>query len=129
MGKYYGFASNCTAPPVGPYSPGMEAGGFIFLSGQIPLLPDGALVEGDIQAQVKQSLENLKGLLEQIGLEMKAVVKTTIFLTDMADFQAVNEIYANYFSAPFPARSTVAVLALPKGANIEIEAIALREEG
>ncbi len=129
MGKRSSFASNSTAPPVGPYSPGVEAGRFIFLSGQIPLLPDGALVEGDIQAQVKQSLENLKGLLEQIGLEMKAVVKTTIFLTDMADFQAVNEIYAHYFSAPFPARSTVAVLALPKGANVEIEAIALREEG
>ncbi|MCX5971638.1 MAG: RidA family protein [Coprothermobacterota bacterium] len=129
MGKRCSFASNCTAPPVGPYSPGVEAGGFIFLSGQIPLLPDGTLVEGDIQAQVEQSLENLKGLLEQAGLDLKAVVKTTIFLTDMADFPAVNEIYARYFSAPFPARSTVAVLALPKGVRIEIEAVALREEG
>ncbi|MEI6308201.1 MAG: RidA family protein [bacterium] len=129
MGKRCSFASDCTAPPVGPYSPGVEAGGFIFLSGQIPLLPDGALVEGDIQAQVEQSLENLKGLLEQAGLDLKAVVKTTIFLTDMADFPAVNEIYARYFSPPFPARSTVAVLALPKGARVEIEAVALREEG
>ncbi|MCX5977178.1 MAG: RidA family protein [Coprothermobacterota bacterium] len=129
MGKRCSFASDCTAPPVGPYSPGVEAGGFIFLSGQIPLLPDGALVEGDIQAQVEQSLKNLKGLLEQAGLDLKAVVKTTIFLTDMADFPAVNEIYARYFSPPFPARSTVAVLALPKGVRVEIEAIALREEG
>lgn len=129
MGKRCSFASNCTAPPVGPYSPGVEAGGFIFLSGQIPLLPDGTLVEGDIQAQVEQSLKNLKGLLEQAGLDLKAVVKTTIFLTDMADFPAVNEIYARYFSQPFPARSTVAVLALPKGVRVEIEAIALREEG
>lgn len=129
MGKRCSFASNCTAPPVGPYSPGVEAGGFIFLSGQIPLLPDGTLVEGDIQAQVEQSLKNLKGLLEQAGLDLKAVVKTTIFLTDMADFPAVNEIYARYFSQPFPARSTFAVLALPKGVRVEIEAIALREEG
>jgi 2-iminobutanoate/2-iminopropanoate deaminase len=115
------------AKAIGPYSMAMEAGDLVFLSGQIPLdAATGKLVEGDISAQAKQSLENLKTILEAAGLGFAHVVKTTIFLISMADFAAVNEVYKAYMSEPYPARSTFAVAALPMGAKVEIEMIASR---
>jgi 2-iminobutanoate/2-iminopropanoate deaminase len=115
------------AKAIGPYSMAVESGDLVFLSGQIPLdAATGKLVEGDISAQAKQSLENLKTILEAAGLGFGHVVKTTIFLTSMADFAAVNEVYKAYMSEPYPARSTFAVAALPMGAKVEIEMIASR---
>jgi len=115
------------AKAIGPYSMAIEAGDLVFLSGQIPLdAATGKLVEGDISAQAKQSLENLKTILEAAGLGFGHVVKTTIFLTSMADFAAVNDVYKAYMSEPYPARSTFAVAALPMGAKVEIEMIASR---
>jgi len=111
---------------IGPYSQAIQAGSFLFLSGQIPLDPKtGELVKGDIRQQTKQVLENLKGVLESEKLEMKDVVKVTIFLKDIGDFNQVNEVYATYFPSSPPARSTVEVSKLPRNAEIEIEAIAL----
>jgi 2-iminobutanoate/2-iminopropanoate deaminase len=114
------------APPVGPYSPAAESDGLVFVSGQIPLDAAGELVGYTAPDQARRSLDNLKSLLAAAGLDLSHVVKTTIFLTDMADFGAVNEVYAGYFSEPFPARSTIQVAALPKGAKVEIEAVATR---
>jgi 2-iminobutanoate/2-iminopropanoate deaminase len=114
------------AAPVGPYSPAVEAGRFVFCSGQIPLDATGQLAGFTAPDQARQSLDNLRSLLAAAGLDTSAVVKTTIFLTDMADFAPVNEVYAGYFEEPYPARSTVQVAALPKGAKVEIEAIAAR---
>jgi 2-iminobutanoate/2-iminopropanoate deaminase len=112
---------------IGPYSMAIEAGDLVFVSGQIPLdAGTGKLVEGDVSAQARQSLENVKAILEAAGLSFDHVVKTTIFLTSMADFAAVNEVYKTYVSEPYPARSTVAVSALPMGAKVEIEMIAMR---
>ena len=111
---------------IGPYSQAIRAGSFLFLSGQIPLDPKtGELVKGDIRQQTKQVLENLKGVLESEKLEMKDVVKVTIFLKDIGNFNQVNEVYATYFPSSPPARSTVQVAKLPRDAEIEIEAIAL----
>jgi 2-iminobutanoate/2-iminopropanoate deaminase len=112
---------------IGPYSLGIASGDLVFISGQIPL--DGAtgkLVEGDVSAQARQSLENLRAVLEAAGLSFAHVVKTTIFLTDMGDFAAVNEVYKGYVTEPYPARSTIAVAALPMAAKVEIEMIASR---
>jgi len=112
---------------VGPYSQGIEAGGFIFCSGQVGLDPQtGELVQGGIEAQATRALRNLGAVLDAGGLSYADVVKTTVFLTDIADFAALNAIYATYFPDPPPARSTFAVAALPKGAAVEIEAIAVR---
>ena len=112
---------------IGPYSLGIANGDLVFISGQIPLdAATGKLVEGDVSAQAKQSLENLKSILEAAGLGFGHVVKTTIFLTDMADFAAVNEVYKAYVAEPYPARSTIAVAALPMGAKVEIEMTASR---
>jgi 2-iminobutanoate/2-iminopropanoate deaminase len=112
---------------IGPYSMAIEAGDLLFVSGQIPLdAATGKLVEGDVSAQARQSLENLKAVLEAAGLGFDQVVKTTIFLTSMTDFAAVNEVYKSYLREPYPARSTVAVAALPMGAKVEIEMIASR---
>lgn len=112
---------------IGPYSMAVETGDFVFLSGQIPLDPaTGKLVEGDVKAQARQSLENLKAVLEAAGLTFAHVAKTTIFLTSMSDFAAVNEVYQAYVSEPYPARSTIAVAALPMGAKVEIEMTAVR---
>jgi 2-iminobutanoate/2-iminopropanoate deaminase len=112
---------------IGPYSMAIEAGDLVFVSGQIPIdAATGKLVEGDVSAQAKQSLENLKAILEAAGLSFAHVVKTTIFLTSMGDFAAVNEVYKAYVGEPYPARSTFAVAALPMGANVEIEMIASR---
>lgn len=114
------------AAPVGPYSPAVEAGGFVFVSGQIALDAGGQMVGYTAPDQARRALDNLRRLLAVASLDLSAVVKTTIFLTDLADFTAVNQVYADYFSEPFPARSTIQVGALPKGAKVEIEAIALR---
>jgi 2-iminobutanoate/2-iminopropanoate deaminase len=112
---------------IGPYSQGIAAGPFVFCSGQIPLRPEtGALLEGDISAQTGQVLQNLAAVLRAHGLGIEHVVKTTVFLTDLADFGEMNAIYASYFPSDPPARSTIQVAALPKGANIEIEAIAFK---
>ncbi len=111
---------------IGPYSQAIQAGSFLFLSGQIPIDPKtGALVKGDIREQTSQVLDNLKGILNFQKLEMKDVVKVTIFLKDISNFSQVNEVYATYFPSSPPARSTVEVAKLPRDAEIEIEAIAL----
>ena len=110
---------------IGPYSQAIQAGNFLFLSGQIPMDPKtGELVKGDIRQQTKQVLDNLKGVVESEKLEMKDVVKVTIFLKDIGNFNQVNEVYATYFSSSPPARSTVQVAKLPRDAEIEIDAIA-----
>jgi 2-iminobutanoate/2-iminopropanoate deaminase len=115
------------AKAIGPYSMAIETGDLVFVSGQIPLdSATGKLVEGDVAAQARQSLENLKTILTAAGLGFGHVVKTTIFLTSMGDFAAVNEVYKAYLSEPYPARSTIAVAALPMGAKVEIEMIAAR---
>ncbi|HHW55242.1 MAG: RidA family protein [bacterium] len=112
--------------PVGPYSQAVRAGNLLFLSGQIALDPaTGQLVDGDVREHTKRIMENLKAVLEGAGATLDHVVKTTIFLTDMGDFAAVNEVYGSYFAAVPPARSCVQVAALPKGVPIEIEMIAL----
>ncbi len=111
---------------IGPYSQAIWAGNFLFLSGQIPLEPEtGELVKGDVRQQTRQVLENIKGVLESQNLGMEDVVKVTIFLKNIKDFSQVNEVYSSYFRSSPPARSTVGVAALPRDANIEIEAIAL----
>ena len=115
-----------TPKAIGPYSQAIQAGNFLFLSGQIPLDPKtGELVKGDIRQQTQQVLENIKGVMESQGLGMEDVVKVTIFLKDIGNFNQVNEIYSTYFPSSPPARSTVEVAKLPKDADIEIEAIAV----
>ena len=113
---------------IGPSSQAIDSGsGLVFVAGQRPIDPaTGAFPEGDVQEQTRQSLTNAKAILEAAGLGLKNVVKTTVFLADMGDFAAMNEIYAQFFSAPYPARSAVAVKTLPKGALVEIECIAAR---
>jgi 2-iminobutanoate/2-iminopropanoate deaminase len=118
---------SATSKPIGPYSPAIACGDLVFVSGQTPLeAATGKLVAGDIAAQARQCLQNLQGILEAAGLSFAHVVKTNIFLTDMGDFAAVNEVYKSYFREPYPARSTIAVAALPMGAVVEIEMIASR---
>lgn len=116
-----------TAPAaVGPYSQAISTGDIVFTAGQIPIDPaDGNMIDGDIAAQTEQVLKNLTAILEAAGTGLGHVVKTTVFLQDMADFVAMNVVYAQFFSDTAPARSTVAVAALPLGAQVEIEAIAL----
>ena len=113
------------AQAIGPYSQAIKAGGFIFTSGQIALKPDGEFVAGSVEAQSRQVLQNLAAILKEAGATLQDAVKTTIFLADMGDFAAVNEIYAAAFGEHKPARSTVQVAKLPKGALVEIEVIAL----
>jgi 2-iminobutanoate/2-iminopropanoate deaminase len=110
---------------IGPYSQAMIANGMVFTSGQIALTPDGVMLTGDVKEQCAQVLSNLKAVLEAAGSSMNKVVKTTIFLDNMDDFVAVNELYAAAFGDRKPARSTVAVKTLPKNALVEIDAIAL----
>ena len=118
--------STTNAPAaIGPYSQAISVGGLVFVSGQLPIDPaTGAFAEGGIKELTRQSLTNMKAILEEAGTSMANVVKTTVFLADMNDFAAMNEVYAEFFAAPFPARSAVAVKALPKGALVEIECIA-----
>jgi len=112
---------------IGPYSQAVLAGDMIFLSGQLPIDPaTGSFPEGGVSAQTRQSLANVKAILEEAGFSTGDVVKTTVFLADMGDFAAMNEVYKEFFSAPFPARSAIAVKDLPKGALVEIECIAGR---
>ncbi len=113
------------AQAIGPYSQAIKAGGLIFTSGQIALKPGGEFVAGGVEAQSRQVLQNLAAILKEAGATLQDAVKTTIFLADMGDFAAVNEIYAAAFGEHKPARSTVQVAKLPKGALVEIEVIAL----
>ncbi|MFW6127171.1 MAG: RidA family protein [Thermodesulfobacteriota bacterium] len=116
------------AAAVGPYSQAVAAGPFVFISGQIPLNRQGEMAKGDIVVQTVQVIENLKAVLAAAGLSLTDVVKTTVFLADMADFAKMNRVYAEFFPENPPARSTIEVAALPKNAAVEIEAVALRKE-
>jgi len=112
---------------IGPYSQAIEVNGFVFASGQIPLDPEtGNVVEGGIKEQTRQALENASNVMQAAGLSLADVVKTTVFMADMADFAAMNEVYSTFFNEPYPARSAVAVKALPKGVLVEVECIAAR---
>ena len=111
---------------IGPYSQGIAAGQTVYVSGQLPIDPaTGAIPEG-IAAQTAQSLKNIQAILAEQGMTLADVVKTTVFLADMADFAAMNEVYSTFFKEPFPARSAVAVKALPKGALVEVECVAVK---
>ena len=110
---------------IGPYSQAIRVGNLLYTSGQIPINPaTGSLVEGGIKEQTRQSLTNIKAILEEAGLTMAHVVKTTVFMADMNDFADMNAVYAEFFAEPYPARSAVAVKTLPKGALVEIEVVA-----
>lgn len=111
---------------IGPYSQALDTGDFIFISGQIPVDPDTGEIAETIAGQAKQSLTNIKNILNECGLDMSAVVKTTVFLTDLNDFAKANEIYETFFEKPYPARSCVEISAIPKGCKIEIECIAVK---
>jgi 2-iminobutanoate/2-iminopropanoate deaminase len=114
---------------IGPYSQAIENGALVFCSGQIGLDPAaGTIVAGGIEVETRRVLENLRSVLAEAGLALKDVVKTTIFLADLADFEVVNRVYGEHFEAPYPARSTVQVAALPRKARIEIEAVAMRRD-
>lgn len=110
---------------IGPYSQAIKVGNMVYTSGQIPMTPEGDIIGGDIHDQARQILVNLQNLLEAAGSSLQHVVKTTIYLTNMDDFIAVNTVYAEFFVGHYPARSTVAVKALPKGVDIEIDAVAV----
>ena len=118
--------STTNAPAaIGPYSQAIQVGNLVYTSGQIPIDPTtGALVEGGIKEQTRQSLLNVRAVLEEAGMTMDNVVKTTVFMADMNDFADMNAVYAEFFSEPYPARSAVAVKTLPKGALVEIEVVA-----
>ena len=112
-------------PAVGPYNHAVRVGDLLFCAGQIPIDPkDGNLVTGDIKAQTERVLQNVKAILDDQKLMFAHVVKSTVFMTNLADFAGMNEVYAKYFTSDFPARSTVQVAALPKGASVEIEVVA-----
>lgn len=112
---------------IGPYSLAIEVNGFVYASGQLPIDPaTGAFPEGGVKEQTRQSLLNVKTILEEAGLALSNVVKTTVYLADMGDFAAMNEVYSQFFAQPFPARSAIAVKALPKGALVEVEVVAAR---
>lgn len=112
---------------IGPYSQAIEVNGFVFASGQIPIDPaTGSFVEGGVKEQTRQALTNAGQILQEAGMDLSHVVKTTVYLADMADFAAMNEVYAQFFSEPYPARSAVAVKDLPKGALVEVEVLAAK---
>ena len=122
-------ALSTTAAPaaIGPYSQAIMAGDTVYVSGQLPINPStGEFAEGGIKEQARQSLNNIKNILAEAGMTMQQVVKVTVLMTDMSDFAAVNEVYTEFFSVPYPARSAFAVAALPKGGAIEIEAVAVK---
>ena len=112
---------------IGPYSQALDLGDLVFVSGQIPVDPATGAMPEDVQDQARQSLANLKAILAEAGLTMADVVKTVVFLADLDDFAAVNEVYAQAFAQPFPARSCVQVAGIPKGAKVEIECIVVRK--
>lgn len=119
--------TNNAPAAIGPYSQAIEVNGFIFASGQIPIDPlTGNFVEGGIKEQTKQAITNAKNILKEAGTDLAHVVKTTVYLANMADFAAMNEVYATFFQQPFPARSAVAVKDLPKGALVEVEVLAYK---
>jgi 2-iminobutanoate/2-iminopropanoate deaminase len=120
------YVSTSQAPrPIGPYSQGVISGGFLFCSGQIALDPEtGELVDGDVATQTERVLQNLVAVLKEAKMGPENVVKTTVYLTDMADFPAMNEVYGRYLGARPPARSTVAVAGLPRGVRVEIDVVA-----
>ena len=119
--------TNNAPAAIGPYSQAIEVNGFIFASGQIPIDPaTGEFVKGGIKEQTRQSLLNAKSILIAAGTDLNHVVKTTVFLSDMANFTAMNEVYSTFFEQPFPARSAVAVKDLPKGALVEVEVLAAK---
>jgi 2-iminobutanoate/2-iminopropanoate deaminase len=118
------FSSPDAPKAVGPYSQAVRAGDFLFVAGQIPLDPSGAMAEGDIAAQARQVLDNIGAILKTAGLSFAQVVRTTVYLSDMNDLTEMNLVYSTYFSEPFPARATVQVARLPRDVRIEIEAIA-----
>jgi 2-iminobutanoate/2-iminopropanoate deaminase len=118
--------SSSAPAPIGPYSQAVEANGFIFCSGQIPLDAAGNVVPGDSKAQAEQIMKNINAVLTAAGVGFRNVVKTNIFLTDMKDFASVNEVYGRFFPENPPARSTIQVAALPKGVQVEIEVTAIR---
>jgi 2-iminobutanoate/2-iminopropanoate deaminase len=119
-------ATSAAPAAIGPYSQAVKAGGFLFVSGQIPLDPrTGGLVDGDVRAQTRRVLENLGGIIAEAGGSFDRVVKTTVYLVDMADFPAMNEVYAHAFGEHKPARSTMAVAALPRGVRVEIDVVAV----
>ena len=119
--------STSNAPTaIGPYSQAIQVGNIVYASGQIPIDPaTGSFAEGGIKEQTRQSLTNVNAILEEAGLTLVNVVKTTVFLADIADFADMNSVYAEFFSEPYPARSAVAVKSLPKGALVEIEVVAV----
>lgn len=120
-------STNNAPAAIGPYSQAIEANGTIYVSGQLPINPaTGEFAQGGIKAEARQSLTNIKNILAAEGLDMSNVVKVTVLLADISYFAEVNEVYAEFFAQPYPARSAFAVTALPKGANIEIEAIAVK---
>jgi 2-iminobutanoate/2-iminopropanoate deaminase len=120
-------STNNAPAAIGPYSQAIEANGTIYVSGQLPINPaTGEFAQGGIKAEARQSLTNIKNILAAEGLDMSNVVKVTVLLADISYFAEVNEVYAEFFAQPYPARSAFAVAALPKGANIEIEAIAVK---
>ena len=120
-------STNNAPAAIGPYSQAIEANGFIYASGQLPINPaTGAFPEGGIKEQTRQSLLNAQAILKEAGSDRNKVVKTTVLLADIADFAAMNEVYASFFEAPYPARSAFAVRDLPKGALVEIEMIAVK---
>ena len=112
---------------IGPYSQAIEVNGFVYASGQIPIDPaTGQFVEGGIKEQIRQSLTNAQNILNEAGTDLSHVVKTTVYLSDIANFAPMNEVYAEFFTEPYPARSAVAVKDLPKGALVEIEVLAAK---
>jgi 2-iminobutanoate/2-iminopropanoate deaminase len=119
--------STADAPQaIGPYSQAISIGDLVFCSGQIPLTPQGVIIEGDISAQTRQVLTNLQAVLAAAGSSLARVVKTTVFLADMGEFAAMNQVYSEFFGDAPPARSTVQVVRLPRDARVEIEVVALR---
>ena len=120
------FTPNAPAA-IGPYSQAVQAGNTVYVSGQLPIDPaTGAFASEDIASQTRQSLKNMQAILEEAGMSMKDVVKTTVLLADIGEFAAMNAVYAEFFSDPFPARAAYQVAALPKAARVEIEAIAVK---
>ena len=121
--------TNQAPAAIGPYSQAIEANGMIFASGQIPIDPaTGQFVEGGIQEQTRQALTNARNILQAAGTDMENVIKTSVYLSDINNFAAMNEVYAQFFTEPFPARSAVAVKDLPKGALVEIEVLAIKPD-
>jgi 2-iminobutanoate/2-iminopropanoate deaminase len=122
------FSSPNAPKAIGPYSPAVRAGQLLFVSGQVPIDPaTGSLVSGDIRTETRRVMDNLGALLTAGGLDFSAVVRTTVFLADINDFAAMNDVYASYFHEPFPARATVQVARLPRDARVEIDVIATYE--